>query len=239
MNRIIQLIKLILNKEFHNSIEHYTQDDIIDFYKHLEDSGLFPDELEVLQFIKDQNINSILLIGSGPGREAKVFAENSVWVNAIEPVEKMRLLAFKHPKINYFSQMNEVVEKEQAIYVTRNLLSLLNRSERNQLLIEIAKRMNISKYLFIQADIMELTWSKSFKLKLLEVLGKILKLQPAYEAGDTYRMNIDYNAHNNQWCYYHYFPEKSYLLNELKRHFPEAKIDEFSKGFFRLYFIKD
>lgn len=239
MKRLIQLIKLIFVKEFHNSIEHYAQDEIVRFYKAIEQNGLFPDEMEVLKTMQNMKVRRILLIGAGTGREAKVFAENDIKVCAIEPVDQMRENAFIHEGITYFKNMEDVPSDEEAIYLTRNLLSLLNKDARKQLIDQIFKRMNAEKVLFFQADIMVLSWRNSFKLKMLEQLGKLFKLQKRFEVGDTYRLNIDYNAKNSTWCYYHYFSTKDALLSEIKNLNNPIKIEELSCGFFKLQLVEN
>ncbi len=237
MRRLIQLIKLIFVKEFHNSMEHYAQDDIISFYKAIENNGLFPDELEVFKLMQYLNVKRVLLVGAGTGREAKVFAENGLLISAIEPVDQMRRNAFIHSGINYYKNMSDAPIEEDAIYLTRNLLSLLNKDERKLLINQIFSRAKEGKLFFFQADIMVLSWKYSFKLKLLEQLGKFFKLQKLFEAGDTYRLNIDYNAKNLVWCYYHYFYSKEDLLSEINNLKNHMKIEELPGGFFKLQFI--
>lgn len=239
MKQLIQLFKLIFLKEFHNSTEHYAQGEIVKFYTDMIDKGLFPDELEAFRSMQENGVRSLILIGAGTGREAKVFAENGLNVYAIEPVNSMKINAYKHPKISYFEQLNEVNASEDVIYITRNLLSLLNRKEREFLLSQIFMRMDSKKLLLFQADIMTLSWNKSFKLKFLEQVGRFFNLNRSFESGDTYRFNLDYNAQNNIWCFYHYFPESADLLYEVKSHCRNCKIKELSGGFFCLQLVDE
>lgn len=239
MKQIIQLFKLIFDKDFHNSIEHYSQDEIVKFYNDLATKGLFPDEVEVLNLMLLMNIKTVLLVGAGAGREARVFVENSIKVHAVEPVDIMRMHAYQHSEIKYYKSIDQINAQINTIFITRNLLSLLDIDERHLLLNQIFAGLENVTNIFLQADIMELTWRDSFKLKFLEQVGRWSNLKKKFIEGDTYRINIDYNAKNSNWCFYHYYPTKEIFLNDIKRYCPNGNINELSGGFFYLQLVKD
>lgn len=234
MKRLSQIIKLILHKEYQNSVEHYSQPEIVKFYKELISVGLFPDEIEVLDLLLKSNITKVLIIGAGTGREAKIFAENGISVHGYDPASEMIKIAYQHEKIIYYDSFDQLNCTYEAVFFTRNLPSLLKADIRNKLISDCLLKIKSKSYLFIQPDILKLTWKNTFKLKLISKIGQVFKAIENFEEGDTFRINIDYNANNSKICYYHYFPDHKKFIHELLITNPNLKIQKLSRGYFQV-----
>jgi hypothetical protein len=212
--RIYQLINLIFSKNIKNAKDHYADPTIINYYEFRKDEGLLLEERKILD-IWQTDWKKVLLIGAGTGRECKAILSLVNYIYAYEPVGEMHKVAFTDPKIDYNNQLPAKNEYYDIIWVSNLLPSFLNFDERLNLYAEIKKRMTGKCLIFIRPDIMPLSWSKSFKFKLIEVYLKVRYPFSNYKRGDTLRGSLDHDVAGNSLVFYHYFQDESEFCNEL------------------------
>ena len=130
--QIFQFLNLISLKDLPKAKDHYLDIEVIKHYQAISQDGLFPDELETLDFWKNSNVENVLIVGAGAGREAQVFSNYCQNVICFEPSPKMYEGLNLHSKIKFISSLNHLDTMFDIIFVSAFVLNFMTHKERNE-----------------------------------------------------------------------------------------------------------
>lgn len=247
MKRFIQFIQLLFSSRLSNAELHYSNPEIVEFYRELNAKGLFDDEVKTIEKHVNSNLHlkshKLLVIGAGAGRECIAFSDYFENIIAYEPVKIMRESGMKQKSdIIWCAKLEEINEENiDVIWITKNLPSFLTRNERRDLLLICQKLIKNKGTLYVSPDVMPLSWAHTFKYKFASYLLKFNTNLNSWEKGDTVRSNLDFNTPNDKMVYYHYFPSREVFIEELRQilHFQDLIIENDDSGFIKLQFVSN
>jgi len=216
MRRVEQFINILLSKNLTDSLGYYQDNKIHKKYL----SGLVQNQMEEfeLEALKDIQLHqkTILVLGSGVGREVHYFQKFAKKVIGIEPIQELIDQSYKANNVTYkkgdhriLSQLNEEID---FLWITNNLPSLIvPKMNRDIFFDDLAKLIRLGTKVFIAPDIMVLSiFDRFFWVSLYFTLFK-----KHFRWGDTLRANFEL-VPMNQLMYYHYYTSLSFE-NELNK----------------------
>ncbi len=234
MRRLIQLLKIIFFDKICSAQVHYQHPELISHYKKLVDFGLHPDEVQIFNYLRVNNINKILIYGAGCGRECKVVAPYVQAVVGFEPVTQMVTIAFEGKNIRYITELSGPLEQEfDVIWITTVVISFLTKQEREILFLNLKKWLTPKGVAYIKPDIMKLSYTDSFRYKLASDLLRAFKSKYFFEKGDTIRVNLDLYVGDEHFVFYHYFDSALDFQDEALKNGFKSQVLEL--GYFELH----
>ncbi len=211
MRRLEQVINIITNKHLTDSVGFYNTFQVKDKYIAEEAvPKMFDYELECLENIDFKN-KTVVVLGSGLGREVNFFSAKAKKVIGIEPIEKFVLNSFKALNVEYIVNDHEIISdldfKFDFLWITTNLPSLIvPEKKRKKFFLDLKKLTDEGVKVFIAPDLMELKITDRF----FWVSCYLYLTKKDFKWGDTLRANFEMIP-VDKLMYYHYYTEKSFL----------------------------
>lgn len=224
MKRFIQLFYLIfIKKNIKDAKNYYDNNQVLNYYVGCIDSGLTEDENELAQkyiFNSEYKDVNLLIVGAGAGREIHVVHDRFNQTCGYEPVTSLSKNGFIAESTFYTSSLDSVIVQFSIVWVSKYVISFMNKRERQNLYKVLDTLMVNNSYIFIKPDIMDLNFKKSFKYWAIGWLLRLFSVRNYNEPGDTIRTNLDHVEDLDlNVFFYHYFKDEKEFIDDVSSFF--------------------